>query len=81
MTKSEILKELNRLPLRDKLLVLESAIQKLREEFQKGGQGEGKAQVKMKLSEAAKALLKEYRTNSELTCFTALDGEDFDAPR
>jgi hypothetical protein len=31
------------------------------------------------LTAAAKALLDDYKTNNELTVFTALDGEDFHA--
>lgn len=30
---------------------------------------------RQQLSEAARSLLRDYQTDSELTCFTALDGE------
>lgn len=42
-------------------------------------QAELEKRRQQELTQAAQALLADYQTDPELTAFTALDGEDFDA--
>ena len=62
----ELLKEIDQLPLNEKLSLLERAIKDIiRHNFEQ------------QLTIAAESLENEYRTNSDLTAFSNLDIEDF----
>lgn len=62
----DILKEINKLPLSERLYILEKTIQSL-----KGNEEQNQMMI------ASEALAEEYKTNKELTAFTNLDIEDF----
>lgn len=72
-----ILEEVNRLPIPERLTVIESLLQGIREELQQATRMTGRAEQKRRLAQAAAILLTDYMTDAELTAFTALDGEDF----
>jgi hypothetical protein len=73
MTNGEILAQLNNFPAADRLKILESAVQQLRQDLEDSKtQGEIEAQ-------AANALLADYTNDQELTALTALDAETFRA--
>ncbi len=62
----DIIKEINKLPLSERLYILEKTIQSL-----KGNEEQNQMMI------ASEALAEEYKTNKELTAFTNLDIEDF----
>lgn len=65
MTTANIIRELDKLPLSDKLLVIEQTLKSLRIEKEK------------KLKSAVSNLYNDYKTNGELTVFTQLGKESF----
>jgi hypothetical protein len=65
MTISAIIEEIGKLPLTDKLLVVEKTLQTIRQED------------KLSLKEAADLLYHDYKADKELTNFTHLDAEPF----
>lgn len=65
MTTESILRELEKLPLTDKLLVIEHTMKSIRTEKQKS------------LKAAVDALYEDYKNDKELTVFTQLDNEPF----
>jgi hypothetical protein len=67
MEAATIIKEIVKLPVIERMLIIENAMKSIREETAKG----------RSLKEAAKALLSDYKTDKELTTFTSLDSEDF----
>lgn len=67
---SDILREIEKLPLQDRILVIEKALKSLKKEGNK-----------RELKRAARELLEEYKTDRDLTAFTDLDMEDFYEPR
>ncbi|MCX6640259.1 MAG: hypothetical protein NTW14_07215 [bacterium] len=75
MTKAEVLLEIKKLPTSDRLQVIVDALDLLREEI---GLMSPKSS-KQAMSKAAKTLLQDYQTESELTAFTTLDCEPFHA--
>jgi hypothetical protein len=76
MTNGEILAQLSNFPAADRLKILESAVQQLRQDLEDSKtQGEIEAQ----LARAANALLADYTNDQELTALTALDAEAFRA--
>ena len=79
MTQSEILNELKKLPTAERLRIIEAALHLVREDLQQSEQPVIYAQRKRQLAQAAEALRPDYMAGGELTAFTALDGEDFDA--
>ncbi|MFO7935511.1 MAG: hypothetical protein R6U78_15720 [Bacteroidales bacterium] len=66
MRTADIIKEIRKLPIRERIYVIEKAIHSIREE-----------EDKLELNQAAEALSEEYKTNTELTAFTSIDFEDF----
>lgn len=66
MSTMELLKEIDRLPLNDKLSLLEKAIKDII-----------KHNDKQQMTIAADSLENEYKTNKDLTAFSNLDIEDF----
>jgi hypothetical protein len=80
MSKKEILEALKKLTPSERLIVIEAALQELRGELQQAGSTPGgEKDRKKQLASAAEALLADYATDSELTAFSVLDGEDFHA--
>lgn len=78
MTHTNILNELQKLPVADRLSVVESVLQILREELQRHEQPQQVADQQA-LARAAQSLLSDYTSDDELTAFAALDGEDVHA--
>ena len=77
MTQIEILEELKKLTSSERLAVAEAALTLVREDLQRTGQPSSKTQMSQQMAESAKALLRDYQTDSDLTAFTVLDSEDF----
>ncbi len=67
---TDILKEIEDLPLQDRILVIEKALKSLKKE-----------RNKRELRRAARELIEEYKTDKDLTSFTDLDLENFYEPR
>lgn len=67
MNATEIVTEINRLPLTEKIFVVELVLKNIRRESQQN----------QSLSDGAKALLEDYENDKELTVFTALDYQNF----
>lgn len=65
MTTTKIIKELERLPLTEKLFIIERTLKSIRTEKEKS----------MKV--AVDSLYEDYATDKELTIFTKLDKEPF----
>ncbi len=65
MTTTNIIRELDRLPLTDKLFVIERTLKAIRTEKEKG------------LKAAVETLYDDYKTDKDLTAFTKLDKEPF----
>lgn len=66
MNTEELIAEIQKLPLLQRLYVIEQSMRLIR-----------KQQEAWQMQQAAEALCDEYRHNKELTSFTDLDGEDF----
>jgi hypothetical protein len=66
MGTSEIITEINKLPVSQRLTLIELTIKKIREEEKKN-----------RLKFAAEKLYDDYATDPELTAFSSLDHEDF----
>jgi hypothetical protein len=66
MSMQEILSEINRLPLQDRLLIIEKTLEVIRAN-----------ESDQQLSAASDMMEAEYRSNKELTAFASLDLEDF----
>ena len=80
MRERGILEELRKLPPAERLVIIEAALQQIREELQEITQSQLPARdSKAQLSTAAEALFADYATDSELTSFKALDSEDLHA--
>jgi hypothetical protein len=79
MTHAEILEQIKKLSLKERLEVIDAAIHLLRDELTRGVHPLTPQDRKRLLSQAADALLQDYETDSELTIFGALDSEDFHA--
>lgn len=68
MSSVQIINEIAKLSLVEKLRVVEVVLHNIREEEEKSA---------LQLSEAARILLNDYLNDEELTLFTAIDHEDF----
>lgn len=66
MKTSEIIREIEKLPVDRRISIIEKLINALR-----------KSETKATLAKAAKKLEIEYEENDELTAFTEIDFEDF----
>ncbi len=66
MSTKDILKEINKLPVSEKLLLVEKTLRKIRSEA-----------VYDQMIVAAEDMDSEYRSNKELTAFSNLDLDDF----
>jgi hypothetical protein len=65
MTTANIIRELDKLPLADKLFIIERTLKALRTEKEKN------------LKSAVEHLYNDYKNDKELTSFTELDNEPF----
>ena len=81
MTQVQILDEIRRLPIPDRLAIIEDVLRLIRQDLPHAKQAQRQADKKRQLTTAAKALLADYLAGGELTVFTALDGEGFHAER
>ena len=70
MNAVEILKEIEKLDLAERIFVIEKAVRALRQE-----------EDSRRMSRAARELREDYSSDKELTAFTDLDMEDFYEPR
>jgi hypothetical protein len=70
METKEIIGQIKKLPVKDKMLIIEQTAKSIRE-----------SDIKEKLSKAVEDLREEYKTNRELTAFTDIDFENFYEPR
>lgn len=77
MTQVEILEELKKLTIPERLTIVEGVLRLIREDLQQVGQPLTRTERKRQLATAAEALLPDYAAGGELTIFTALDSEDF----
>lgn len=66
MSTQEIIKEISRLPINKRILVIEKTLKSIRQN-----------ELRVKMEKAADTLYSFYQTDSELTAFTALDYENF----
>lgn len=81
MVPTQILTEIGRLPIPDRLTIFEDALRLICYDLQQAKQASRRADRSSQLATAARILLADYTTGSELTAFTALDSEDFHAPQ
>jgi hypothetical protein len=79
VTQVEILDELNKLPPTERLAIIEGVLRLLRDELREAENLPSGAERRPQLAAAAEALLPDYSSDPELTIFTVLDGQDFDA--
>ncbi len=77
MTQTEILEELKKFTISERLTIIETALRLIREDLQQVEQSLTRSEKRRLMATAAKALLQDYATDDELTIFTTLDGEDF----
>ena len=77
MTQVEIMEELKKFTIPERLTILEAALRLIWEDLQQVGQPLTRTGRKRQLAAAAEALLADYAAGGELTIFTALDSEDF----
>lgn len=66
METKTILEQINKLPVEDKMFIVERTIKSIREK-----------EINEKLTRAVSELMEEYKTNKELTVFTDIDFENF----
>jgi hypothetical protein len=66
MGTKEILNAIKKLPVSDRMLIVEKTLKNIRE-----------AAIKKNMTEAADALLEDYKSDKELTVFTSIDFESF----
>ena len=66
MGTKELIREIQRLPIGKRMLVIERTLQSIRE-----------SELKKKMEKAVDALLADYRADKELTAFTDIDFDNF----
>ncbi len=81
MTRTEILDELQKLPMGERLAIAEAALHLIREDLRKAVAPPERTKRAEQLAAAAKALLPDYAPGGELSFFTSLDAEDFRGER
>ena len=77
MTQVEVLEELKRFTIPERITIIEATLRLIREDLQQVGQPLARSERRRQLAAAAEALLPDYAAGGELTIFTALDSEDF----
>jgi hypothetical protein len=66
METQHIMKEIEKLPVEERILIIEQTLKTIRER-----------EIKEKMAKAVDELQVEYKTNKELTAFTDIDFESF----
>lgn len=69
MGTQEILREIEKLPIQKRMVIIERTLRSIRERRVK--------KRKTQMEKAVEILLKDYNTDKELTAFSTLDTEDF----
>jgi len=77
MTVIEVLTEIEKLTLTERIALIEETLRLIRRDIAGDIPSKKSADKKMPLAEAAAFLLADYKTDVELTAFTALDAEAF----
>ena len=77
MTQVEVLEELKRFTIPERITIIEATLRLIREDLQQVRQSLARSERRRQLAAAAEALLPDYAAGGELTVFTALDSEDF----
>jgi hypothetical protein len=77
MIQADIVEELKRFTISERLEIVEAALRLIREDLQEVEQPLTQAERRRQLAAAAEALLPDYAAGGELTIFTALNSEDF----
>ncbi|MBI2759856.1 MAG: hypothetical protein HYX51_00310 [Chloroflexi bacterium] len=82
MTKAEVLEAINRLPLTERLELVETVLRDVRGEVacdvaNREAKASRRKEQRREMAVAAERLRDKYLTDRELTAFSALDGEDF----
>ncbi len=82
MTKADILNEIRKFPVIERLRLVEAALDLIRSDLQKEAAAQPcQTGTGSQLAKAAKALLPDYAAGGELTIFTTLDSEEVDETR
>jgi hypothetical protein len=83
MTTTDLMRELKRLPMDQRLAFVEAAVHLVRQELaprtRSTKAATARSAKRRDLAAAAKKLLPDYVGDRELTAFTSLDAEDFGA--
>ncbi len=79
MSQTEILEELKRLAIPERLRIIEIVVQYTLSDLKRTSQPPTWDERKKQMVTAAEALLADYSADGELTVFTTLDGEDVHA--
>lgn len=69
MGTQEIIREIEKLPIRKRMVIIERTLRSIRQKGQK--------KQKTQMEKAVNVLLQDYKNDKELTAFTALDMEAF----
>ncbi len=76
MSQTEVLDEIQRMPLEERLSMVEAAVRLIRETLPPAP-SLTREERRRRLAASAQIALPHYLADKELTAFTALDGEDF----
>ena len=80
MLRGELLDEVKKLPVSERLAFVEAALQLVQQDVQcllpLAEARARRARLRARMADAAERLAQFYETDEELTAFTALDGED-----
>jgi len=76
MTQKQIIEQLKKLSNKERLTIAEEALRLIHQDYE-GPQKTKQSSKHKELEEAAKNLLRDYKSDPELTSFTVLDSEDF----
>lgn len=77
MTMVEVLTEIEKLTLAERIAIIEETLRLIRRDVTGDTIVKSAPEKKMSLAEAATLLLNDYNSNRELIALTALDSEDF----
>lgn len=77
MTQAEIINQMKKMTVAERLELIEIAVQQLRAELQRESEDQPVLDRGEQLRRAAELLRQDYLTDKELTAFSVLDGEDF----
>ncbi len=79
MTRREMLEELKKLGIPERLTIIEAAVRLVREDLEQAEPPLARTEERRQMAAAAAALGQDYSAGGELTIFTALDPEDIRA--